>query len=390
MHVTITKEEVQKMSVRATKTRTGLPVWLVEVKRDRGAFHRRRFLDRKKYLKVDALNIERALVREYEALKKGGHCSDINHHPGVFDGGDVPFSTYARRFLELLDANSSDFPNKKRNVEVHLIPHFRTTPLANVSTLMIDELRSKLQNEPIRRRSGKRSPKTVNNILTTLSTLLKRAHDHELIDRLPKVRRMSVPKVDADYLYGDEVVALVRAVPKQWRPLVQTALYTGLRRGELYELRWFDLRLDGPSPHVRVARAAVVGATVADYRVKLPKSGKARTVPLKKEIVEILRRHKPADAKRNDLVFTESEGGYLLPKTFYNEVVNAGDEAVGRHVKPHMLRHTFASNAYAQGVPPQVLQQWLGHVDIKTTQRYAHLRPGAGSDLIELLSFEAV
>ncbi len=374
------------MSVRATKTRTGRQIWLVEVKRDRGAFHRRRFLDRKKFLKVDAQTIERELVREYEALKKGGQCSDINHHPGTFDGGDIPFSTYARHFLKLQDASLSDLPNKQRNVDLHLIPFFGNTPLANISTLMIDEFTAKLQKEAIPGRSGKRNPKTVNNILTTLRTILTRAMDHDLIDRVPKVRRLAVPVLDADYLYGDEVPTLVNATPEQWRPLIQTALFTGLRRGELYELRWSDVMLNSPHPNIRVARSVVIGNSIAEYRVKAPKSGRGRTVPLKKEIAEILRRHKPADAKRNDLVFTEPEGGYMQPKRFYLLVTKAG-QAVGRHVRPHMLRHTFASTAYMKGVPPQDLQKWLGHVDITTTQRYAHMHPNSGRDLIELLSF---
>ena len=67
-------------------------------------------------------------------------------------------------------------------------------------------------------------------------------------------------------------------------------------------------------------------------------------------------------------------------------VTEAGKAAgVDKHVHPHLLRHTFASHCYMQGIPPQVVQAWLGHAHITTTERYAHLAPNAGEDLIDLL-----
>ncbi len=57
----------------------------------------------------------------------------------------------------------------------------------------------------------------------------------------------------------------------------------------------------------------------------------------------------------------------------------------GSHVRPHILRHTFASRAYQRGVPPQRVQKWLGHASITTTERYAHLAEEAGDALIDAL-----
>lgn len=55
------------------------------------------------------------------------------------------------------------------------------------------------------------------------------------------------------------------------------------------------------------------------------------------------------------------------------------------HVHPHLLRYTFASHCYMQRVPPQVVQKWLGHASVTTTERYAHLRPDTDDELIDVL-----
>ncbi len=386
MHVTVVKEESSKMSVRAT-TRNGRKIWLVEVKRDYGRFHRRRFLDRSKYLKTDAKAIEDQILREYKAQKQqGGHLCSNGNAQGAFSDEPLPFSTFADQFLAVQDPQRSDFANKKRNIKIHLEPFFGNTPLPKISRQMIDKFRVRLRTSPIAKRSGRRrKPRTINNILTTLHTILALAFDYDLIEKIPKVKKVPVPQEDPDFLTPEEVLRLLDAVPDQWRPLVRTALLTGLRRGELYELRWFDIKLDGPSPYIRVTRSVKIGNSIPEYRVKTTKSRRGRTVPLNREMVELLTAHKPAGADRYALVFTESDGGYMLPKRLYRVVTQAG-EAIGRPVRPHLLRHTFASGGYMEGIPAQVIQQWLGHSDVTTTQRYAHVRPDTGRDLIELLS----
>ena len=50
-----------------------------------------------------------------------------------------------------------------------------------------------------------------------------------------------------------------------------------------------------------------------------------------------------------------------------------------------MLRHTFASHCYMRRVPPQIVQKWLGHSSVTTTERYAHLRPDTDDELIVVL-----
>ncbi len=204
---------------------------------------------------------------------------------------------------------------------------------------------------------------------------------------MPKVKKEPVPKSDPQGLTRDEGQRLVAALDERWRPLIQMALLTGLRRGELYELRWGDVVFDEAGPYVRVTRSVVI--RFGKYRVKPTKGERGRTVSLCEDLVGILRGIRPEGAKAEDLVFPEVDGGYMREKRMYEEVVSAGHKGLGKHVRPHMLRHTFASWAYQGGVPPQVVQAWLGHADVTTTQRYAHLGPDAGRGWIERVADSA-
>jgi len=412
-------EEAQAMSVKAV-TRRGNPVWRVQVIRDGGKFNRRRFLDRRSYLKRDAIEAETELIAEYEASKAGagGTTSENNPAPGRTPKsiielqptpawelgalGEVPlFAAFAEQYLVVQDHSRPDFKNKERTVRLHLLPFFGETPLSEISRQMIDMFKVKLRTptgeratsrrtrnatQPritSRRKGGPKSPKTINNLLTTLRSILNLAYDYELVDRVPRIKMEPIKKRDADFLDDDEVAAFLGAAPPQWRVFLLTAIRTGLRRGELFELRWGDLHLDARRPFLRVSRALHKDAGV--WRVKEPKGGKPRSVPLSKELLRALQELHSGQGP-NDLVFADENGEYLHRDGLWRLVVNTAREArIDKHVHPHLLRHTFASHCYQRGIPPQVVQQWLGHANIATTERYAHLTPDTGEELIDLL-----
>lgn len=422
------------MSVKAVMRR-GKPVWRVQVLRDGGKFNRRRFLDRRTHLKRDALEVEVELLAEYEAFKQGGGTTkhkeetstptSIIEYPAEVAPAVAPpaiapaeamlatsrsstakvipgFGEFAEQYLAIQDSSRPDFKNKVRNVRMHLVPFFGTTPLDQVSRMMIDMFKVRLRTPtgeratsrrtrnrkeaPVsrRRKGGARSPRTINNLLTTLRSILNLAYDYELLDRVPRIKMEPVKKRDAGFLTDEETEAFLAAAPEEWRPFLQTAVRTGMRRGELLELRWGDLHFDARRPYIRVSRALRLGDD-GGWLVKEPKGGKPRSVPLCAELIELLGelgqgRHP------NELVFTGEDGGYLNTNSLRWTVSQAAKEAgLDKHVHPHLLRHTFASHCFQRGIPPQVVQQWLGHAHITTTERYAHLAPTTGEDLIDLL-----
>jgi integrase len=78
----------------------------------------------------------------------------------------------------------------------------------------------------------------------------------------------------------------------------------------------------------------------------------------------------------DDLVFAHPEFGVPLDRTkFTRRFQDACTEAKVRKIRFHDLRHTFATTLAAAGVPLRMLQEYLGHADIKTTQIYSHYAP---------------
>jgi len=200
--------------------------------------------------------------------------------------------------------------------------------------------------------------------------------------------------------------------------MVATALFTGLRKGELFGLRWQDVHLE----HRRLD-------VTRSYELA-PKSSKARHLRLNVELVPILReweRHCPP--VKDELVFPVRSGrdpheqlrarqkaasgtgeqARAARKRLRDIVLPSPAYRMGRHEdmlgleelleaasctpmqRPwHALRHTFASHYMMSGGNILTLQKILGHSDIKMTMIYAHLAPDYLGDEMDRLKFGSV
>jgi integrase len=199
-----------------------------------------------------------------------------------------------------------------------------------------------------------------------------------------------------------EVRAIVAKLPEikeaaRFRPLLLTAIFTGLRVSELCGLRWVDIDLKRGELHVhqRADRYGGIGR---------PKSEAGeRTVPLPPMLVSVLREHRLACPKGEPgLAFPNSRGGVgdrtsiikrgLHPVQVAAGVVNSGGGA--KYPGLHSLRHFYASwciNRRVDGgleLPLKLVQVRLGHASIKmTADTYGHLFP-RGDDGAELAAAE--
>ena len=399
------------MSVRSVVFK-GNPCWLVDVRRRETGARRRRYLAKSRYLKRDALAIERELIDELghrannrSFTSKSSTVTAAQVVSASSDTNTPTFEQFAREFLALADRNRSDYRNKERELRLHLVPLLGPLRLDEINARVVDQVRARLRTaggpsatsrrtrdrkgQPVsrRRKGGARSPKTINNILGTLRTLLNRAHEYGLIQFVPKIRFEKEAETDPEFLDFEETTALVDALDDEWRVLVLFAIRTGLRRGELMELRWSDLSLEGARPYVRVRRALKRDERGA-WVVKSTKGNRPRRIPLSRDLVPVLREHRGA-RRGAKLVFPASDGGYLNPDGLYRALVAASHRTgLQKHVHPHMLRHTFGSHCTMRGVMAEKIRQWMGHASLKTTERYAHLRPDYGDELIDRLAAE--
>ncbi len=146
-----------------------------------------------------------------------------------------------------------------------------------------------------------------------------------------------------------------------------TAAFTGLRQGELLALCWRDV--DFERRIVRVHRTYKSG-----NGVDTPKSGRGRAVPMADEVAQALARlgEREYFTEDDDLVFRGPRGHVNAQKLGYR--YKAALKRAGlRELRFHDMRHTFGTIAINRADIVQV-QAWMGHADLKTTQRYLHYK----------------
>jgi integrase len=230
--------------------------------------------------------------------------------------------------------------------------------LASLSPLGIERYKA-------RRREQGAAPATVNRGLALFRHFAKLAAAWGWIPRdlslaLREVKLLREPPGRTRYLRDDEAERLRVAVEgRPWlQRLVEAALLTGARQGELLSLRKADVDL-----------------AAGEIVLRKTKNGKVRRVPIAEALAPILRAAMRASACEHALTGPE---GQLLTRHALQHAWGAVREAAGlEDLHWHDLRHSAATTLRQRGVGLDVLQQILGHSSITMTMRYAHVAADA-------------
>jgi integrase len=223
------------------------------------------------------------------------------------------------------------------------------------------------------------SAKTVNNQLSSLHSLLAHAAEQKVIGAVPKVRWQKTTTPGFKFFDHAETAKLVEHAP----PLVVIGVKTGMRIGELLELKWGDVSL--ARKQLTVARSVWWEPKGGPKHVTAPKNHKPRTIPLSGEALAALE-SLPAERPPRSYVFVDEAGNQLTPGACKWPLWRAEDAAELPRTGPHVLRHTFASLLVMNGVALPAVQALMGHSTIQMTMKYAHLAPGHLRAAIETLS----
>jgi len=177
-----------------------------------------------------------------------------------------------------------------------------------------------------------------------------------------------------------EAEQLLAALPASDRPLWATALYAGLRRGELMGLRWSDIDL--PRGLLQVAQAW----DPKEHQMVTPKSeAGSRRVPIASVLRGFLAPLSLASADREELVFG-ARGTPFCASSISERAIRAWKTVGLEPICLHDCRHTFASLMIAAGVNAKALSTFMGHANISITlDRYGHLMPGAEDEAANLM-----
>jgi integrase len=207
------------------------------------------------------------------------------------------------------------------------------------------------------------TPATANANLKALRIVLARAVEWEVATENPAagVKPLGRPALPQRFLYADDTARLRAAYPskKPWvRGVIEAALATGMRRGELVRLDW--------EKHVDLGRQEIrLGSDT--------KSGKARVIPVNADLKAVLTGLPRATT--TSAVF-HAKGKPITQEQLRNEWETLRAAAgLDPEFRFHDLRHTAASWMAMRGVPLYEIGAILGHSNPRITQRYAHLCP---------------
>lgn len=242
----------------------------------------------------------------------------------------------------------------------HVVDFLGSPPVAQIRPKDIEDYK--------RHRCKSVSHRTVNLELSVLRHLLNRAiaWDYLVENPMRKVDFLKVPARDTRFLSAEEVQRLRLACPPHFLPVVELALNTGMRRGEILGLNWGDVDFGRKS-----------------IRLRETKNGSVRYVPMNERVQEVL-----ADLRRRtkgSAVFLTALGKRHPLKDFRTVWESTLRRAGLPHTRFHDLRHTAASHMVMAGVPLVVVKEILGHKSFAMTLRYAHLSQEARMDGVQAL-----
>jgi len=298
----------------------------------------------------------------------------------VSDGGNVALSEFLKRWLNE-SVRGSVKPITHQSYEMLVDKHIIPT-LGNIRLLKLTP--AHLQGFYRSKLDAGLSPRTVQYIHVVLHRALKQALRWALVTRnvAEAVDPPRVPKKEIRPLSPEQARALLEAARNdRLEALYLLAVHTGMRQGELLNLKWDDVDLDAGVLHVR-------GTKTARSR---------RTVTLSETALEALRSHRERQLseidrvgilwQKNGLVFATGIGTLLnrqnlTQRSFRPLLVKAGLP----RIRFHDLRHTCATILLSNGVHAKFVQELLGHATIAITlDTYSHVLPGMGRQVSQAM-----
>jgi integrase len=301
---------------------------------------------------------------------------------------DIHKKEYTATFDELLERyretfkHQRSFASKKCRLAV-LEQYFSGKLLSEISVYDLEQFRNKLKATPVKSGVEKvpkgmkvraldlkprkeRSVSDVNRALSVLRHMFSKAVEWEMLEQSPfkKAKKIFYKEnnMRLRFLTYDEAERLLSCCVDYLKAIVLTALHTGMRKGEVLSLKWSQIR----NGYIYVVKS---------------KTDTQRQIPINKTL-KALFQSMPRHIK-SDYVFCHRNGKPFgdIKKSFNSAV----RKAALHDVTFHSLRHTTASWLVMRGASLKAVAEILGHSDIATTQRYAHLSEGYKQKAVELL-----
>lgn len=249
------------------------------------------------------------------------------------------------------------------HVDKYLVPRFGKLPVDAVDERQAQEFIAELSRTEFVSPNGTRkklSPKSIHNIIGVLKLILGKKLWRDWNLSMPEI-----PMKERRFFSADEMFRVVNAGNGQWRVLFATLASTGLRAGEAFGLHVDDLDLTVGKVYVR--RSVWNGQEVT---VKTKRG--YRAVNIEPALVEMLKQH--LGGRKSGRVFQTRTGTPLSKGNVRRKLLSVFQELSLPKGGLHAFRHGRVSVLQANGVPGDLVREWVGHSSLRTTSLYTHFR----------------
>lgn len=266
-------------------------------------------------------------------------------HLGVHEYPHIVFADYIREYLQYSKANKGKGTYQTDcSIAKRLVRNFGESYLFQITAKQIEQYKNRTAEEI--------QKNTVNRELAVIKHLFRKAVEWGYLAENPatSVKAFKKEPGRVRFLEAREIERLLGHCSPILRPIVITALNTGMRKSEILNLKWANINLR--------LRTIVIDKT---------KNNERRVIPINKTLFD-------------QLIQMPHNEGYIFSvdgEKPYSNTWSAFDKARQKaelsDFRFHDLRHTFASHLVMAGVSLRAVQQLLGHRDITMTMRYSHL-----------------
>ena len=264
---------------------------------------------------------------------------------------------------------------------LHINPALGEIPLIKLRTPAIQKFYIGLQEKGL-------SPKYIKNIHGCLHKALDIAVRIDYIPKNPS-NACIIPRViekEMNPLDEAEQIQLIKSLKgSEYEVLIITAIFTGLRAGELLGLTWDCVDFENGVIHV-VKQLTQSRGKGNPFMFGTLKNGKTRVINPAPYVMEKLKEHQAKQAAQKEeagvlwnegkfpnLVFTRPDGSHLSQPTIWKAFQKALQDAGLGHHRLHDCRHTFAVNSIVAGDDIKTIQENMGHYSASfTLDRYGH------------------
>jgi integrase len=322
----------------------------------KGRRYRRRVSKSKKVAKIALSDIEVKIDRE-----------DV----GLVVKRNVTFERLAEEYLKYSKANKSQssYQRDVQIIKIHAIRYFGGRLLREITPKMVEGY--------VIKRASEVQESTVNRELNTNLNMFNKAVQWDYLKESPGkgIKKLKESSSRApEFLSEGEISSLLQSCPERIFPLVFTAIYTGCRQSELFNLKWEDINFE---------KNQIVIQSKEDWHTK---SYRYRVIPIDDDLKYMLAYLKE-NSNGREYVFPALNGGKLNKNQIRRSYMKAVKTAGINSTDFKILRHTYASHLVMRGINIRTVQKLLGHHSVKVTEKYSHLAPDHLQSIAQQLTF---